>query len=50
MAERRIARPLKVSPQTVAYQATDVAEVFPKEVKEAAMNEIFTFLGDKKRI
>ena len=52
-SERRIARHLKVAPQTVAYWVTDVAEALPKapllsEVKEAEMDEMFTFIGDKK--
>jgi transposase-like protein len=50
---RRIARHLKVSPQTIAYWVTDVAEAMPDaplphEVKEAEMDEMFTFIGDKK--
>ena len=50
---RRIARHLKVAPQTVAYWVTDVAEALPnapipEEVKEAEMDELFTFIGDKK--
>ena len=50
---RRIARHLKVSPQTVAYWVTDVAEAMPEaplppEVKEAEMDELFTFIRDKK--
>ena len=50
---RRIARHLKVSPQTVSLWVTDVAEALPnapvpQEVKEAEMDEIFTFIGDKK--
>ena len=50
---RRIARHLKVSPQTVAYWVTDVAEAspnapLPAEVKDAEMDELFTFIGDKK--
>ena len=50
---RRIARHLKVAPQTVAYWVTDVAEALPNvplphEVKEAEMDELFTFIGDKK--
>jgi len=50
---RRIARHLKVAPQTIAYWVTDVAEALPKtplpnEVKEAEMDEMFTFIGDKK--
>ena len=50
---RRIARHLKVSPQTIAYWVTDVAEALPtvplpKEVQEAELDEMFTFIGDKK--
>ena len=50
---RRIARHLKIAPGTVALWVTDVAEALPKapmpkEVKEAEMDEIFTFIGDKK--
>ena len=50
---RRIARHLKVAPQTVAYWVTDGAEALPNaplptEVQEAEMDEMFTFLGDKK--
>jgi transposase-like protein len=50
---RRIARHLKVAPQSVAYWVTNLAEALPNaplpsEVKEAEMDEIFTFIGDKK--
>ena len=50
---RRIARHLKVAPRTVALWVTDVAEALPnapmpEEVTEAEMDEIFTFIGDKK--
>ena len=50
---RRIARQLKIAPRTVALWVTDVAEALPnapmpEEVKEAEMDEIFTFIGDKK--
>jgi transposase-like protein len=50
---RRIARHLKVASQTVAYWVTNQAEALPNapepsEVKEAEMDEIFTFIGDKK--
>src|SRR5574341_593 len=50
---RRIARHLKVAPQTVAYWVTNLAEALPNaplpsEVKEAEMDEMFTFIGDKK--
>lgn len=50
---RRIARHLKVAPQTVAYWVTNLAEALPnapmpEEVKEAEMDELFTFIGDKK--
>ena len=50
---RRIARHLKVAPQTIAYWVTELAEALPDvplpvEVKEAEMDELFTFIGDKK--
>jgi transposase-like protein len=50
---RRIARHLKVAPRTVALWVTDVAKALPNapmpdEVKEAEMDELFTFIGDKK--
>lgn len=50
---RRIARHLQVAPQTVAFWVTDLAEALPnapmpEEVQEAEMDEIFTFIGDKK--
>ena len=55
---RRIARHLKIAPRTVALWVTDVAEALPNapmpdevkeaEIKEAEMDEIFTFIGDKK--
>lgn len=50
---RRIARQLKIAPQTVAYWVSEVAEAMPdapvpNEVKEAEMDELFTFIGDKK--
>jgi hypothetical protein len=50
---RRIARQLKVAPRTVALWVTDAAEALPNapmpaEVKEAEMDELFTFIGDKK--
>lgn len=50
---RRIARHLKIAPQTVAYGVTEVAEALPNapvpsEVKAAEMDELFTFIGDKK--
>jgi transposase-like protein len=50
---RRIARHLKVAPQTVAFWVTDLAETLsnapmPEEVQEAEMDELFTFVGDKK--
>ena len=48
---RRIARHLKVSPQTISLWVTDVAEALPislisEEVKEAEMDEIFTFMAE----
>src|SRR5215213_9462035 len=50
---RRIARHLKVASQTVTYWMIDVGEALPNapllnEVKEAEMDEMFTFIGDKK--
>ena len=50
---RRIARHLKVAPQTVSYWVTEVAEALPNapvptEVKTAEMDELFTFISDKK--
>ena len=50
---RRIARNLKIAPRTVALWVTDVTEALPnapmpEEVWEAEMDEIFTFIGDKK--
>ena len=50
---RRIARHLKIAPQTLAYWVTEVAEAMPNapmpnEVKEAERDELFTFMGDKK--
>ena len=50
---RKIARHLKVAPQTVAYWVTDHAEALPaspmpEEVQDAEMDELFTFIGDKK--
>lgn len=49
----RIARHWKVAPQTLAYGVTNLAEglpnaPMPEEVKEAEMDELFTFIGDKK--
>ena len=51
---RRIARHLKVTPQTVACEVTDVAEALPEiplpnKVKEAEMDEMFTFISEKRR-
>ncbi len=50
---RRIARHLKVAPRTVALWVKAAAEMLPhapmpEEVKEAEMDELFTFIGDKK--
>jgi transposase-like protein len=50
---RRIARHLKVAPQTVSLWVTNLAEALPnapmpEKVQEAEMDEIFTFIGDKK--
>lgn len=50
---RRIARHLKVALQTVACWVTDLAEALPhaplpNEVREAELDEMYTFIGDKK--
>ena len=50
---RRIARHLKVAPQTVAYWVTEVAQALPRAplpevIQEAEMDELFTFIGEKK--
>lgn len=50
---RRIARHLKVSHRTVSLWVTAHAESLPPApvpttVKEAEMDELFTFIGDKK--
>lgn len=50
---RKIARHLKVHHRTVALWVTNHAEALPnapmpQEVKEAEMDEVFTFIGDKK--
>ena len=50
---RKIARHLKVHHRTVALWIVDRAETLPNapmpgEVKEAEMDELFTFIGDKK--
>jgi transposase-like protein len=50
---RRIACHLKVAPRTVALWVKAAAEMLPnapmpEEVKEAEMDELFTFIGDKK--
>jgi len=50
---RRIARHLKVAPQTIANWVNELADALPnaplpEEVKEAEMDELFTFIGDKK--
>ena len=50
---RRIARHLKVAPQSIANWVAEVAEGLPeapvpREVKTAEMDELFTFIGDKK--
>ena len=52
---RKIARHLKVHHRTVALWVVDHAEALPKapmpdEVKEAEMDELFTFIGDKKTV
>lgn len=50
---RKIGRQLNVHHRTVALWVVDRAETSPKapmpqEVKEAEMDELFTFIGDKK--
>jgi len=50
---RKIARQFKVHHRTVALWVVDRAEASPNapmplEVKEAEMDELFTFIGDKK--
>jgi transposase-like protein len=50
---RRIARHLKVHHRTVALWVNDHAKAspaapMPSEVKEAEMDELFTYIGDKK--
>lgn len=50
---RRIARHLKVHHRTISLWVTDHAEALPaapmpEEVKDAEMDELFTFIGDKK--
>jgi len=50
---RRIARHLKVHHRTVSLWVTDHAQSLPdapvpEEVKEAEMDELFTFIGNKK--
>ena len=50
---RRIARQLKVHHRTVALWVSEHAKALPaapmpREVKEAEMDELFTFIGDKK--
>ncbi|MGA2491029.1 MAG: helix-turn-helix domain-containing protein [Anaerolineales bacterium] len=50
---RRIGRHLGVNPQSVANWAKAYAEVLPsapvpKKVKNAELDELFTFIGDKK--
>ena len=52
---RRIARHLKVHHRTVSLWVNDHARSLPKapvpeEVKEAEMDELFTFIGDKKTL
>ncbi len=48
---RRIARHLKIAPQTVSYWVTEAAEALPKipipsEVKVAEIDDLFTYIGD----
>ncbi len=51
---RKIARHLKVHHRTVALWVVDHAEALPNapmpdDVKDAEMDELFTFIGDKKQ-
>ena len=50
---RKIARHLKVHHRTVALWVVDHAEALPRapmpeDVRDAEMDELFTFIGDKK--
>ena len=50
---RRIARRLKVHHRTISLWVKEQAEALPvapmpEEVKDAEMDELFTFIGDKK--
>ena len=50
---RKIARHLKVHHRTVALWVVDRAETLPnapmpQDVKDAEMDELYTFIGDKK--
>jgi len=50
---RRIARHLKIHHRTVSLWVANHAQALPRaplpaEVKEAEMDELFTFIGDKK--
>jgi transposase-like protein len=50
---RRIARRLKVHHRTISLWVKDHAEALPaipmpEEVKDAELDELFTFIGDKK--
>ena len=52
---RKIARHLKAHHRTVALWVVDHAEALPNaplpdEVKDAEMDELFTFIGDKKTV
>lgn len=51
---RKIVRHLKVRHRTIALSVNDHAEALPNapmpdEVKDAEMDELFTFIGDKKQ-
>ena len=53
MNQRKIARQLKIHHRTVALWVVDRAETLPhppmpEDVKEAEMDELYTFIGDKK--
>ncbi len=50
---RKVARHLKVHHRTVSLWVADHAETLPnapvpEEIKDAEMDELFTFIGDKK--
>lgn len=51
--QRRIARHLKVAPRTIALWIVDYVKALPQapmpsEVREAELDELFSYIGDKK--